>query len=414
MLRRAGVFTFLTLFFTIHGAKASVEDFTSPTRAPYDITIPSGKMLSHSVDLSQIQREIRRQLRFLIGNLNARDAGPNFTLSLAVEILEVIKRDDLNEATFKASLMVGWPKNSTPPAELVAWVPAKGDSEGINAFFNKYQAKCGGHGELVNFFFYFNPFVSGCDVQTQGAEGVTAITLKLTPRPVLSEEKYPEYHKIWEDGRLTATAIFGNYESEDALMGEDLFAQLKGKHGEPASYALDKTANFQNIKAEFKVGNGILDINIIDILVGNVETESEDPAFVKVYNERSVVSDYVSYNGHSGLGDNVKAISLLGNFAPKKYQIFNFHGCDTFSYIHPVLFDNHAKANPGTKASKYLDVVSTVNIGAFGVMAPYNFEFIEALLAKTESFNSFLTRMPWGSPAVIGEEDNYWPKPFEE
>jgi hypothetical protein len=394
--------------------RASVEDFTSPLRAPYDLIIPEGKMLSHLSETQSLQREIRNQLRFLIGNLNSRDAGPNFTLSLKIEVLNVFKREDFNEVTFKANLLVGWPKNETAPQELFAWVPQRGDQEGIQQFYTKYKAKCGGHEEIESFFFYYNPFISGCDVQTQGAEGVSAIKLQLKPRPMQSDEKFPEYQKIWEDGRLTATTVFGNTISEDSLMGEDLFTQLKTKHGDPVSYALDKNEKFQNIKAEFKVANGVLDINIIDILDGNAESEGDDPAFVKVYNERSSISDYVSYNGHSGLGDNVKAISKLGNFVAKKYQIFNFHGCDTFSYIHPALFDNHAKANPGTPASKYLDVVSTVNVGAFGVMAPYNFEFIEALLGKTESFSTLLSRMPVGSPAVIGEEDNFWPKPFEE
>ena len=73
---------------------------------------------------------------------------------------------------------------------------------------------------------------------------------------------------------------------------------------------------------------------------------SAGAAFNKRYAELATNADLIMYNGHAGLGANVRYLSTLGHWFPGKYQILFMDGCDTFAYIDDTIPKQRAALNP--------------------------------------------------------------------
>src|SRR3954447_15846721 len=90
-------------------------------------------------------------------------------------------------------------------------------------------------------------------------------------------------------------------------------------------------------------------ISVVAILIDSVT--SAGPAFDKRYAELTPGADLVVYNGHAGLGANVRSLATKGKFFPGQYQIFFFDGCDTFAYGDDALIKTRALVNPSDPAA---------------------------------------------------------------
>ena len=72
-------------------------------------------------------------------------------------------------------------------------------------------------------------------------------------------------------------------------------------------------------------------------------------------------ADLVLYNGHAGLGTNIRTLSQKGSFAPGKYVVWAVNGCDTFAYLDRTLAARRATLNPDDPSgTRYMDQVSNV------------------------------------------------------
>ena len=74
-------------------------------------------------------------------------------------------------------------------------------------------------------------------------------------------------------------------------------------------------------------------IKVNAMLTDNVRTALNTSAFRTKYEGLSTRADFIVYNGHAGLGANVRALSRSGKWVAGQYLIMFENGCDTFAYV---------------------------------------------------------------------------------
>jgi hypothetical protein len=251
---------------------------------------------------------------------------------------------------------------------------------------------------------------------------VVKFPITMTVSGTHTSGKAPEYDKVWEDQRLVVTAVFGKYEAgamDDTDAGiaayNEAYALIRNTWGEPSQQNVEippqsqPGAAYPSIHMVFKTEHGELDIDMS--LVDSIT--SVDESFMQRYRERTQISDLVSYNGHSGLGRNIRAMARMGSFQEGQYKVFFINGCDTFAYVDNALWDAHVAANPGSAPTKYLDIITNAMPSYFHSNAENNIAMIHSLLERQKTYQEILTNFdPWQRALVMGEEDNAWPQAF--
>ena len=134
------------------------------------------------------------------------------------------------------------------------------------------------------------------------------------------------------------------------------------------------------------------DGKIVKVTALLVNAITEVPAgFNARYEALTPTADVIMYNGHAGLGQNVRALAAKGKWVANKYQVFFMNGCDTFAYVDGSLAQTRARLNPD-------DPTGTKNM-----------EFI------TNAMPSFFSSMPAASAAVMKGLLSYaQPKTYDE
>ena len=370
-----------------------------------DVTIKDAHLISQSKETEQIQREIKKQMQFMIGQLNGIDGGAAIDLSLEIEIQSTIPLSSgTYETTYQAKFLAGWSRKFAIPATYPGFLPEGGDRTRLNQFYQSYGPGCGGENHGADaFFFYFNPRLGSCPLRPHlKSPNAETVELHLAPSDTATTGKSPDYESLWKDGELIATVVFGNTDSRSAPY--DLYQSLRSEYGSPQTYQYKNQGDFDLLSASFHTARGTIDLAAFFLSQGNIASPSSN--FQSKFNERRANSDFLSYNGHSGLGRNVQAFSRLGKIPKGQYQIFHFHGCDTFSYLDPYLFEGYEAANPGSAPQRFIDIIATVTVGSFNYMPRYNFQWIRSLTQGQKTYRDILSTMPVGSPAVLGEGAN--------
>jgi hypothetical protein len=403
--------------------------FDSAHSIALDGTIADGKMVSSTDYRPDVEKEIREQLMYSIGFFNGYSGGPDMN-RLQLSISDVQPREDgLFDVTYAAKLFIAWPRLTFIPPYLNLVLPERGDWEGLGQFFETYSSEdlgyvacmsSGAHDFSVgNFWYYYRPEKLTCPLAyTNGLAVRTPIELSLSEEN--TEDKYPEYAKVWEDGALVVTAIFGKNEfgaTSDSDAGisayRDLYFDLLREFGTPASTNLapEQTPSAQNddVRLVFNSPKGKVDVHIY--LVDEIKSVTSE--FITQYNERTQNSDFVSYSGHSGLGANIKAMARMGNFVADQYQIFLINGCDTFAYVDNALRDAHQAANPGAGPDKYFDIMTNAMPSYFHTNSRSNMAMINGLIEQEDTYRDIMSGFDMSQRVnVTGEQDNKWPQAF--
>jgi len=269
-------------------------------------------------------------------------------------------------------------------------------------------------------FYYFEPTLDGCNLEnTAGWQ-----TMKISTKPSeleMRDVKYPEIDKIWSDGKLIATLIFtpaNNFKNDDwGVKGYPTMVQLITKRfgtplegRTPGSLLIDPVKMPQyKMTYELADGREIL----FYLVLWNDSWQGDEEGVGRNFKEMSATSDYISYNGHSGYGDNIKKLEEWTQVQKGKYQLFYVDGCSTFAYVKDVMFKKHADINPGEPASRYLDVITNVQPSYFSKMPEQNIHIINGLVAMNQSYLEMFTLVENNvstdkNPMIIvsGEEDN--------
>jgi hypothetical protein len=408
--------------------------FESAHSIAVDATIQEGTIVSTSASDFTIKNQITEQLMYTIGQMNGRDGGVDMN-RLALDIKSITPRsDNLYDVIYTANLFVSWKRSAPIPENLLFIVPARGDSSGLKKFFQAYGSdeqdgkKClanEAHDVSQNMlWYYYRPEKFSCSLRTDSDSVAQSVVRYLKADLSTSEEntvaKSPEHAKVWEDGKLVVTTIFGKA-THNATSNSDagiaafrrMYSVLLQQLGKPSSTNLKAgqlPSNTNNeILLQFDVEHGVLDIHLY--LIDDIKTVGSD--FRKKYDQRTRNSDYISYNGHAGLGANIRALARLGEFKKDQWQLFLVNGCDTFAYVDDSLRNAHKKVNPEFGADKFVDVITNAMPAYFHSLARDNWAVIEGLLGKTKTYREILQGFDsYQRAAVTGEQDNAWPEQF--
>lgn len=410
----------------------AIDKFDSDRSVLLDGYISSGKIVSDEYEDFAIGDEIELQLRFTVGQFNGLEGGTPDLEKTVIKITEKKKEGLRYVVSYEAWLKISWPIEQKIPEQYQILLPTEGSYYHLQTFLKKYgqdaegEKKCldwSAHDvDLGNFWYYYRPLKGSCPLKKSENEDVvkTAIHLKISDEN--TEGKSPEYKKVWEDSRLVATTIFAMNEAEsDSEWDAGLVAYKKFVSLLLQKFGKPKWSNIENVDesfsprkdqniVQFKFDHAKGELDITAILVKGLRLIAADSIEEKLYSERTIDSDFISYSGHSGLGANIRKLAGMGKFKEGQYQLFFINGCDTFSYVDNILALAHQRVNPDYGQYKFLDMITNSMPSYFHRNADGNFSLLQALIEEKKTYREILREIdPQQRAVVTGEEDNEWP-----
>ncbi|MEO6774639.1 MAG: PPC domain-containing protein [Kofleriaceae bacterium] len=364
---------------------------------------------------------IQDHLLFTIGQLNGMTAVGRVDKAE----LSNITRSTAGTKTvisYTAKLPIIWSKRNAVPATIELYMPTDMSSVAQDAFVTKYGTRCVDRDahevDSGSMFYYFRPKASGCTLAPADAVKVTA---SLSPSPTSTTGKFPEYTKVWEDNTLEVVAIFGKYEdgatSNDA--GIDGFNTFVGamkselaSHGLttiPAAVPANPGVAAPDIEFNATLADG-KHIHVVALLTDNVNTGLSQPAFRSRYEALSTRADLIVYNGHAGLGSNIRALNAAGKWVAGQYVVVFMNGCDTFAYIDGSLSQAHKALNSDdTTGWKYIDIINNGMPAFFASMSGASMSLFRGLLSYDDpkTYEQIFAQVDSSQMVMVtGEQDN--------
>ena len=364
---------------------------------------------------------IQDQLMFTVGHLN----GSNAVGRIDRAVISNITKSSVGTKTqikYTAKLPVAWRKSNPVPNTYDFILPLDISSAGQTAFTEKYKHSCidaGAHDvDAGSMFYYYRPKTSGC---TPAAADVNKVTATVSPSPLQTTGKFPEYNKIWEDGALNVVAIFGKYE-DGATSGDagisgynEFIAAMKtelaprGLTTVPATIPTNPGVATPDVEFNATLPDG-KKIHVVALLTDNVNTGLSQPAFRARYEALSTRADYIVYNGHAGLGSNIRALASAGKWVKGQYVVVYMNGCDTFAYIDDSLNRAHKTVNSDdTTGFKYIDIVNNAMPAFFASMSGATMSLFRGFLSfeDPKTYEQMFSRVDSSQLVlVVGEQDN--------
>ncbi len=364
------------------------------------------------------------QLLYTVGQLNGYTAVGRVDKA---EITNIQKTTvgGKTQITYTAKLPVIWNKRNGVPTEVDLKLPLDISYAGQAAFATKYSHNCvdfGAHDvDAGSMFYYFRPRASGCNL---AASDVHAVTASLTLSPAQTTGKFPEYNKIWEDGVLNVVAIFGKYEdgaTTAADAGIDGYNEFIG-----AMKSEFATRNLTTVPASIPSNPGVANpdiefnatlpdgkkVHVVALLTDNINDGLQNSTFRARYESLSSRADFIAYNGHAGLGSNIRALASAGKWVQGQYVVVFMNGCDTFAYIDGSLFSAHKAVNPDdTTGTKYIDIVNNGMPSFFANMAESSLAMMRGFLSydDPQTYEQMFTKISSSQLVMVtGEADNQY------
>ncbi len=380
-----------------------------------------GELVADS--LWNAERTIENQMLYTIGHLNEDNSVGRLDKLELSNVERVEQPDGSTLVSYHAKLPVAWGKKNNVPQSYTFRLPRNVDSDDYESFVEKYSHSCvdwGAHDvDSGSMWYYYRPKRSSCHL----AEGdVTISEASVVVSAENTENKYPEYHKIWEDDALSVVAIFGKYE-DGATTAGDAGISAYNRFVKEMKRRL-KDNQLVTVPAEVPTNPGIASpdivfngtladgkrIEVVALLVDNVRTAG--PEFNTRYEGLSGDADMIFYNGHAGLGSNVRALAKKGKFKAGKYQIFFMNGCDSFAYVDGHLAQTRALLNPDDPTgTRYMDMITNVMPSFFSSMPYASMALIDGLLAyeAPQTYQVIFKNIDKSEVVVVtGEEDNVY------
>ena len=398
-------------------AESSDEEFASRESVQLDFEF-DGELTSDSS--FNPKQAIQDQFLYTIGHLNW-DRSVGRLDRLVLSNVKTSAQADGFRVTYHAKMPVAWGKKNAVPASYAFTLPRSVTFSGLESFTSKYKASCvdfGAHEvDSGSMWYYFRPQTSGC---TLPATDVVKLNATVTRSTENTTGKYPEYHRVWEDNELKVVAIFGKYEKSgttSADAGIDAYntfaAQMKSTLGplqlttEPANVAPQPGVSAPDITFRATLADG-KKVTVNALLVDEISSAPE--SFYTRYEALSASADVIAYNGHAGLGQNVRALANRGRFVPGKYLMLFMNGCDTFAYVDGSLAQKRALLNPDDVAgTKYMDIITNAMPAYFHSDSPATTALITGLMSTgaPKTYEQMFSSIDTAQVVLVtGEEDN--------
>jgi len=367
------------------------------------------------------RRRIEDQLLYTIGQLNGVD-GVGRLDTLDVTRIETRADGDACHVTYHARMLVAWAKRHELRRDYELILPRDMSHAGIAALVEAYDHSCvdsGAHDvDAGSMWYYWRPERSGCDPRDGD---VVRVPVTVSESPVHTSGKYPEYHKVWEDDALNVVAIFGKVKdgggaSDQGVIGYNTF--VKKAHAliedwDPVTVPEDIPSNpgvdLPAVTLEGSLFDGKT-IRIDVMLVDDVKTAGAE--FYATYESLTPDADLIIYNGHAGLGSNIRTLARKGSWKTGQYCVVFMNGCDTYAYVDSALADAHSDVNDDDpEGTKYLDIMMNALPSYFLKMPQGTLAILEGLLSYDEprTYEQIFKHIDRHEMVIVsGEHDNVY------
>lgn len=362
---------------------------------------------------------IQDQLLYTIGHLNAENSVGRLD---TVEITNIKKTDvgGKTQISYHAKLPVAWGSKTKLPKTYEFKLPKDVSTAGQEAFTAAHKDACvdwEAHDvDSGSMWYYYRPAQQGCQLADAEIVKTTASVKRSTSN---TKNKYPEYQMVWADDRLEVVSIFGKYEAtggaDDAgVQGFNTFVgSMKTALAAyqptttPANLSDAPAPDQKDVTIEGTLPDG-KKVKVTALLVDSITSTWE--GFDARYGALTPTADLIMYNGHSGLGQNVRALAGMGQWVAKKYQMFFMNGCDSFAYVDGSLAQTRAALNPDDpKGTKYMEFITNAMPSMFASMPYASVELVNGLLGfqQPKTYDQIFTGIDRSEVVLVtGEEDN--------
>jgi len=361
------------------------------------------------------KQTIQDQLLYTMGHLNHDNSVGRLDNLVLSNVQRTAVAGGKTKLSYHAKLPVAWGRKTNLPESYELKLPRDNSFAGISAFTEKYKHSCvdwGAHDvDTGSMWYYYRPNRSGCSIPDAELVKTTARVTKSTQN---TTGKYPEYHKVWEDDRLEVVSIFGKYESGGgagdagvsafkAFLSTIKTALPQGAVQTPSTV----TADTNDVTFEATLADG-KKVKVTALLVDAIT--STWPGFKQRYEALTPTADIIAYNGHAGLGQNVRALAQMGKWQANKYQMFFMNGCDTFAYVDGSLAQTRASLNPDDPSgTKYMEFITNAMPSFFSSMANASTTLVKGMLsyAQPKTYDQIFEGIDRSEVVLVtGEEDN--------
>jgi hypothetical protein len=378
----------------------------------------SGELLTSST--WNVDSSIETQLLYTIGHLNGDNSVGRLD-KVDLENVQTERDGELYRVTYDATMQVAWGKKDQIPANYTFTLPKDLSNAGQDKFAELYSKTCVDFGasdvDAGSMWYYYRPASYRCNlaeadiIKTEASVEISSVN---------TTGKYPEYHKVWEDDVLKVVAIFGKYKdhatssSDAGISAYDSFLRTMQTDlaqmslvTEPAEVPYNPGVELPEVVFNAELAGG-KHVEIVALLVDNVREAG--PEFTRRYEELSTQADLIAYNGHAGLGANIRALASKGKWTQGQYAIVFMNGCDTYAYIDGSLFEAHAAVNPDDPTgTKHLDLVTNAMPAFFREVSNSTVQFIRGLMDvdQPKTFEQIFAGVDSSQVIIVtGEQDN--------
>ncbi len=362
-----------------------------------------------------LEKKIEDQMLYTIGQLNG-DRAVGRLDQLVLSDVERTADGDGYLVTYKARLPVAWGRRNDVPTNYTLMLPRDGSYKGKQAFTEAYKHDCvdwGAHDvDTGSMWYYYRPDRSRCSIKD---EDVVKLNATVTVSEVNTTGKYPEYHKVWEDDKLEVVAVFGKYEdgktsNTDAGISayNNFVSTMKSEFKDegvttlPADVPNVPGVDHPDVTFSVALPDG-KSVEIVALLVDNVRTAGQ--TFNDRYAGLTETADLIAYNGHAGLGSNIRALASKGKWATGQYAMVFMNGCDTYAYVDDALDKAHAAVNDDDD----VDLLSNALPSFFRSMSAATTALVRGLMSydDPQTYEQIFKKVDSSQVIIVtGEQDN--------
>lgn len=363
-------------------------------------------------------KAIDEQLLFTVGQLNARRSLARLDRAVVSDVKVSANGDGLQRIRYRVRVPVGWGEPDLPDTfELV--LPRRISVSSLAALEATHGGSCSDADEATvtpgNFWYHYRPLAPGCaltDAEVVRATATATVSTENQPG-----DTFPEHHRIWADNTLRVVAVFGKYD-DGATDAKDpgieayhrFLADLPHSLGlevqsDPADLPAAPGVSAPEVAFRGRTSDGRA-LQVTAMLIDSPKIASK--AFDARYAALTADADLLVYDGHAGLGANVRALAEKGTVAPGRWQLVFVNGCDTFAYLDERMAQRRAKANPDDPSgTRHLDVMTNLMPAYFASMPSATLAVIGGLLDPSLTYREILSEIDDAQVVVVtGEEDN--------
>lgn len=384
-------------------------------------------VITDEADPAKARDVIEAQLFYTFGALQDFESSGRLDRLALPEIDHVALGDGAYRIDYHAQLPVVWSKKRDVPQSHPMVFPVDMRKASLEGFLGRTQAGCKRYASdrprVTTWWYFWRPGKSTCVLED---DDVLRPQATVTVSDVTTSGRYPEYHRVYEDGVVRVVAIFAknvkNTVAGDAGIDayDEFVARLQSRLADH-----DLTTE----PAEIPTGPGVKapDITFHAALPGGAEVEvtallvdslrKQGPELDARLAELTPEADLIAYSGHASAGRNLRHIAQTGTWQAGQHVIVFLNACGTIAYTDPTLAETLAALNPDDPSgTQHLDLVANARPAFFHEYADGVMAVVDGLLEQDQprTYERIFQDIDDSQIVLVtGEQDNRFVPGFE-